>query len=86
MNKSDELIHSFEISSINPHKLCLTVREHHTVEQDLLQLTLHGYPPVSSFCRRNLMRGGVCIFVKKDQFKFVSVVCKFPQDITISAT
>jgi exonuclease III len=37
------------------------------VEQDLLHLTLYSYFLGSSFCRQNLQRGGVCIFVKKDQ-------------------
>jgi hypothetical protein len=63
-NKSDELIHSFEIDGINPRILCLS--EHHMVEQDLLHLTLDGYLLGSSFLRQNLQRGGVCIFVKKD--------------------
>jgi hypothetical protein len=35
------------------------------VEQDLLHLTIDGYLLVSSFCRQNLQRKGVCIFVKK---------------------
>jgi hypothetical protein len=37
------------------------------VEQDLLHLTLDGYLLGSSFCRQNLQRGGVCIFLNKDQ-------------------
>jgi hypothetical protein len=37
------------------------------VEQDLLHLTLDGYSLGYSFCRQNLQRGGVCIFVKKEQ-------------------
>jgi hypothetical protein len=36
-NKSDELIHSFEIDGINSHMLCLS--EHQMVKQDLLHLT-----------------------------------------------
>jgi hypothetical protein len=38
------------------------------VEKDLLHLTLHGYLSGSSFCRQNLQRGGVYIFVMKDEF------------------
>jgi predicted lipase len=64
-NTRDELIHSFEIDGINSHTLCLS--EHHMVEQVLLHLTLDGYLLVSSFCRQNLQREGVCIFIKKDQ-------------------
>jgi hypothetical protein len=56
---------SFEIDGINPHILCPS--KHHMVEQDLLLLTLDGYILGSSFCRQNLQRGDVCIFVKKDQ-------------------
>jgi hypothetical protein len=37
------------------------------VEQYFLHLTLDGYLLGSSCCRQNLQRGGVCIFVKKDQ-------------------
>jgi hypothetical protein len=48
-NKSDKLIHSFEVDSINPRILCLS--EHHKAEQDLLHLTLDGYLLCSSFCR-----------------------------------
>jgi exonuclease III len=35
-------------------------------EQDLLHLTLQGYILGSSFCRKDLQKGGVCIFVRKD--------------------
>jgi hypothetical protein len=37
------------------------------VEQDLLHLSINGYQLGSRFCRKELQRGGVCIFVKKDQ-------------------
>jgi hypothetical protein len=35
-------------------------------EQDLLHLTLPGYVSGSSFCSKDLQKGGVCIFVCKD--------------------
>jgi hypothetical protein len=35
-------------------------------EQDLLHLTLQGYILGSSFCRKELQIGGVCILVCKD--------------------
>jgi hypothetical protein len=35
-------------------------------EQELLHLTLSGYKLGSSFSRKHLQRGGVCIFVRKD--------------------
>ena len=38
------------------------------VEQDLLHLTLPGYILGASLCRRNLQRGVVCIFVRKDLY------------------
>jgi hypothetical protein len=63
-SKSDELIHAFEIDNLNPHVLCFS--EHHEEEQDLLHLTLQGYTLGSSFCRKDLQKGGVCIFVRKD--------------------
>jgi hypothetical protein len=53
------------MDGIYPHILCLS--EHHMVEQDLLHLTLAGYLLGSSFWRLKLQRGGVCIFVRKDQ-------------------
>jgi hypothetical protein len=34
------------------------------VEQDLLHLTVYGYLLGSSFCRQNLKRGSVFIFIK----------------------
>jgi rRNA maturation protein Rpf1 len=64
-NKSDELINSFVLDSINPHILCLS--EFHVEEQDLLNLTLSGYSLGSSYCHRNLQKGGVCILVREDQ-------------------
>jgi hypothetical protein len=70
-SKSDELTHSFEIDNIN---LVLCFSEHHMEEQDLLHLTLQGYILGSSFCHKDLQKGGVCIFVCKDlnAKKFVS--------------
>jgi exonuclease III len=62
--KSEELILSFEMDNINPHIVCLS--EHHMEEQELLHLTLSGYILGSSFSRKHLERGGVCIFVCKD--------------------
>jgi hypothetical protein len=64
-SKSDELIHSFEVDTISPHILCLS--KHHVVEQELLHLTINCYPLGSSFCRKGLQRGGVCIFARTDQ-------------------
>jgi exonuclease III len=37
------------------------------VEQNLLHLSINGYQLGFIFCRKGLQRGGVCIFVKKDQ-------------------
>jgi phosphate uptake regulator len=64
-NKSDEVIQSSEIDGINTCILCLS--KHHMVEQDLLHLTLDGYLLSSSFCANKLQRGGLCIFIEKDE-------------------
>jgi hypothetical protein len=53
------------MDGLNPHMWCLS--KHHMVEQDLLHLTLDGYLLGSSFCKQNLQRGSVCLFVEKDQ-------------------
>ena len=63
-NKADELLSYFEIDGISPHILCLS--EHHMDEQDLLHLALPGYVLGSCFCRQNLEKGGVCIFICKN--------------------
>jgi hypothetical protein len=84
-NKSEELLHSFEIYTIGPDILCLS--EHHMVEQGLLHLSISGYQLGPSFCRKRLQRGGVCIFVKIDQHfnnTDISHHCK-EQDLEISA-
>jgi hypothetical protein len=62
-SKSDKLIHSFEIDNINPNILCFS--EHHIEEQDLLHHTLPGYVLGSSFCHKDLQKGGLSIlFIK----------------------
>ena len=58
----------------NPHVLCFS--EHHMEEQDLLHLTLPGYILGSSFCRQNLQKGGVCIFVCRDPYySKINILC-----------
>jgi hypothetical protein len=37
------------------------------VEQELLHLTSNGYLLGSSFCQRDLHKGGICMFVSTDQ-------------------
>jgi hypothetical protein len=84
-NKSEKLLHSFEILTIRPEILHLS--EHHMVEQDLLHLSINGYQLGSSFCRKRLHRGGVCIFVTKGQhFNKINISrhCK-EQDLEIFA-
>jgi exonuclease III len=63
-SKNDELIQSFEIDNINPHILCFS--EYHMEGQDVVHLTLPGYILGSSFYCKDLQKGGVCIFVRKD--------------------
>jgi hypothetical protein len=41
--------------------------KHHMLEQNLLHLTLDSYLSGSSFCRQNLQRVCLCIFIKKDK-------------------
>jgi hypothetical protein len=66
-NKSDELLHSFEIDATSPHVLCLS--EHRMVEQDLLHLSVNDYQLESSFCRRRLWKGGWGVtLLKKDLY------------------
>jgi hypothetical protein len=65
-NKSNELIHSFQIDGTNPHILCLS--KYHVAEKDFLHLTLDDYLLGSSSCRQNLQRRSACNFVKKDQY------------------
>jgi hypothetical protein len=57
-------MYSFEIGVINSLVLCIS--EHHVVEQDLLHLTLDILG--SSFRSNNPLRGGVYMFVNKDQY------------------
>jgi hypothetical protein len=55
------------------------------VEQDLLHLSIDGYQLGSSSCRKELQRGGVCIFAKKNQYFYkidISHLCK-EQDLEI---
>jgi hypothetical protein len=41
--------------------------KHHIVEQELLHITMKGYLLSFSFCRKELHRVDVCIFVRTDQ-------------------
>ena len=54
------------MENINPHIGLLCLCEHHMEEHELLHLTLSGYTLGSSFSRKYLQRGDVCIFVHKD--------------------
>jgi hypothetical protein len=60
--KTEELIISLNIAH-SPHILCLT--EHHLKAPDILQLNLENYLLGKGFCRKNLTKGGVSIFVKR---------------------
>jgi hypothetical protein len=64
-NKSDKLMNSSVVDSINPHILCLS--KHHMEEKDLMNLTVTGYSLSSSYCCQNLQRGRVCIFVREHE-------------------
>jgi exonuclease III len=60
--KVDELISS--MCPNLPHILCLS--EHHLKQLELDQIHLEGYKLASSYCRKSLEKGGVCIFAHKN--------------------
>jgi hypothetical protein len=65
----------------------MMMMKHHIMVKLLLHFILNGYLPGSTLYRQNLQRGGMCIFVKKDQhFKniYISHHCK-EQDLEICA-
>jgi hypothetical protein len=62
-NKTDELLHYFEMDNTNPHILCLG--EHHMVEQELRHLAKNGYLLSSSFGQKGLQRGGVVFLLRQ---------------------
>jgi hypothetical protein len=64
-SRGDELIFSFKIDNMNHHILCLS--EHYMVEQEVLHLIMNSYLLGSSFCQKDIQRGGMCIFVRTDQ-------------------
>jgi exonuclease III len=59
--KTEELIISVHPNL--PHILCFT--EHHLKQLELDQVHLVGYKLASSYCRKSMEKGGVCIFVHK---------------------
>jgi exonuclease III len=59
--KTDELINS--LCPKFPHTLCFS--EHHLKQIELEQINLVGYKLDASYCRKSLLKGGVCIFVHK---------------------
>jgi hypothetical protein len=61
INKSDESSINLQMNHIRPHLICLT--EHHLKESEITKFTLDGYKLASSFCRREFLGGGVCIFI-----------------------
>jgi hypothetical protein len=46
-----------------PHILCFS--EHHLKQTELEQVNLEGYKLGVAYCRKSLLKGGVCIFVHK---------------------
>jgi len=68
-----------------PHVLCFS--EHHLKNFELDQINIDGYNPGAAYCRQNIKRGGVCIFVRNNLNYTnidLSVYCK-NQDIEICA-
>jgi hypothetical protein len=46
-----------------PHIWCFS--EHHLKQLELEQINLQGYKLGAAYCRKTLLKGGVCIFVPK---------------------
>jgi hypothetical protein len=59
--KTDELINS--LFPKFPHILCFF--KHHLKEIELEQINLEGYKLGAAYCRKSLLKGGICIFVHK---------------------
>jgi hypothetical protein len=59
--KTDKLINS--LFPKFPHILCFS--EHHPKQIELEQINLEGYKLGAAYCRKSLLKGGVCIFVHK---------------------
>jgi hypothetical protein len=47
-----------------PHILCS--QEHHLKQIELEQINLEGCKLCAAYCRKSLLKGGVCIFVHKN--------------------
>jgi hypothetical protein len=59
--RTDELINSLFLKF--PHILCFS--EHHLKEKELEQISLEGCKLGAAYCRKSLLKGGICIFVHK---------------------
>jgi hypothetical protein len=59
--RKDHLINSLLLKF--PHILCFS--EHHLKQIELEQINLEGYKLGAAYCRKSLLKGGVCIFVHK---------------------
>ena len=62
-NKIDEINIIMQSDCIGPQLVCFT--EHHLKDSEIDKLTLNGYTLASSFCRKTLKGGGVCILTSK---------------------
>jgi hypothetical protein len=58
---TDELMNS--LCPKFPHTLCFS--EHHLKQIELEQINPEGYKLGASYCRKSLLKGGVCIFVRR---------------------
>jgi hypothetical protein len=65
IKEKDQLINS--LIPKFPHILCFS--EHHLKQIELEQINLDGYELSAAYCRKYLLKGGVCIFVHK-KYKF----------------
>lgn len=63
MSAKHELLEIF-LELVSPNILCLS--EHFLNYNDLAAFGIPGYVSAACYCRSNLTRGGVCIFIKND--------------------
>jgi hypothetical protein len=63
-DKIDELSVFINNNTHTPHILRLT--EHHMKTPKIIQVCLENYTLDASYCRQNMAKGGMSIFVKKN--------------------
>jgi hypothetical protein len=64
VSRTRDIIVSFRTDKINPQVLCFT--EHHMLHGNLCLTNIENYESRSNFSRRSHQKGGVKIFIRKD--------------------